>query len=154
MKLNIFNWEILKDTEESFSLSIQAIKQGYKEIFKGSKLENINIVFVQPKYIQKLNKQYRGIDLVTDVLSFNISSDDAEIYICPAYVYESFKGSDFEEEILRLIIHGTLHILGYNHKGSLDDSPNEEMFKLQEDLIIKYLAYVHSNRVRKSRKRV
>ena len=151
MKLNIFNWEILKDTEESFSLSIQAIKQGYKEIFKGSKLENINIVFVQPKYIQKLNKQYRGIDLVTDVLSFNISSGDGEIYICPTYVYESFKGSDFEEEILRLIIHGTLHILGYNHKGSLDDSPNEEMFKLQEDLIIKYLAYVHSNRVRKSK---
>lgn len=151
MKLNIFNWEILRDTEASFSLSIQAVKQGYKEIFKGSKLENINIVFVQPKYIQKLNKQYRGIDLVTDVLSFNISSGDGEIYICPAYIYESFNGSDFEEEILRLIIHGTLHILGYNHKGSLDDSPNEEMFKLQEDLIIKYLAYVHSDRVRKSR---
>ena len=151
MKLNIFNWEILKDTEASFSLSIQAVKQGYKEIFKGSKLENINIIFVQPKYIQKLNKQYRGVDLVTDVLSFNMSSDGGEIYICPTYVYESFKGSDFEEEILRLIIHGTLHILGYNHKGSLNDSSNEEMFKLQEDLIIKYLAYVHSNRVRKSK---
>ncbi len=151
MKLNIFNWEILKDTEESFSLSIHVVKQGYKEIFKGSKLENINVVFVQPKYIQKLNKQYRGIDLVTDVLSFNISSRDGEIYICPAYVYESFKGSDFEEEILRLIIHGTLHILGYNHKGSLNDSSNEGMFKLQEDLIIKYLAYVHSNRIRKSK---
>ena len=151
MKLNIFNWEILKETEESFSLSIQAVKQGYKEIFKGSKLENINVVFVQSKYIQNLNKQYRGVDLVTDVLSFNISSDSGEIYICPAYVYESFKGSDFEEEILRLIIHGTLHILGYNHKGSLNDSSNEEMFKLQEDLIIKYLAYVHSNRVRKSK---
>jgi probable rRNA maturation factor len=151
MKLNIFNWEILKGTEVSFSLPIQAVKQGYREIFKGSKLENINVVFVQPKYIQRLNKQYRGVDLVTDVLSFNMSSDGGEIYICPTYVYESFKGSDFEEEILRLIIHGTLHILGYNHKGSLNDSSNEEMFKLQEDLIIKYLAYVHSNRVRKSK---
>jgi len=151
MKLNIFNWEILKETEESFSLSIQAVKQGYKEIFKGSKLENINVVFVQSKYIQNLNKQYRGVDLVTDVLSFNISSDSGEIYICPAYVYESFKGSDFEEEILRLIIHGTLHILGYNHKGSLNDSSKEEMFKLQEDLIVKYRTYVHSNRLRESK---
>ena len=151
MKLNIFNWEILKDTEVSFSLPIQAVKEGYREIFKGSKPENINVVFVQPKYIQELNRQYRGIDLVTDVLSFNISSDDAEIYICPAYVYESFKGSDFEEEILRLIIHGTLHILGYNHKGSLNDSSKEEMFKLQEDLIVKYLTYVHSNRLRESK---
>ena len=151
MKLNIFNWEILKGTEVSFSLPIQAVKQGYREIFKGSKLESINVVFVQPKYIQELNKQYRGVDLVTDVLSFNISSDSGEIYICPAYVYESFKGSDFEEEILRLIIHGTLHILGYDHKGSLNDSSKEEMFKLQEDLIVKYLTYVHSNRLRESK---
>ena len=151
MKLNIFNWEILKETEESFSLSIQAVKQGYREIFKGSKLESINVVFVQPKYIQKLNKQYRGIDLVTDVLSFNISPDSGEIYICPAYVHKSFKGNDFEEEILRLIIHGTLHILGYNHKGSLNDSSKEEMFKLQEDLIVKYRTYVHSNRLRESK---
>ncbi len=151
MELNIFNWEILKDTEVSFSLPIQAVKEGYREIFKGSKLENINVVFVQPKYIQRLNKQYRGVDLVTDVLSFNISSDSGEIYICPAYVYESFKGSDFEEEILRLIIHGTLHILGYNHKGSLNDSSKEEMFKLQEDLIVKYRTYVHSNRLRESK---
>ena len=151
MKLNIFNWEILKGTEVSFSLPIQAVKQGYREIFKGSKPENINVVFVQPKYIQELNRQYRGVDLVTDVISFNISSDSGEIYICPAYVYESFKGSDFEEEILRLIIHGTLHILGYNHKGSLNDSSKEEMFKLQEDLIVKYRTYVHSNRLRESK---
>jgi len=151
MKLNIFNWEILKDTEVSFSLPIQAVKQGYREIFKGSKLENINVVFVQPKYIQRLNKQYRGVDLVTDVLSFNISPDSGEIYICPAYVHKSFKGNDFEEEILRLIIHGTLHILGYDHKGSLNDSSKEEMFKLQEDLIVKYRTYVHSNRLRESK---
>ena len=151
MKLNIFNWEILKGTEVSFSLPIQAVKQGYREIFKGSKLESINVVFVQPKYIQKLNKQYRGVDLVTDVLSFNISPDSGEIYICPAYVHKSFKGNDFEEEILRLIIHGTLHILGYDHKGSLNDSSKEEMFKLQEDLIVKYLTYVHSNRLRESK---
>jgi len=151
MKLNIFNWEILKGTEVSFSLPIQAVKQGYREIFKGSKLENINVVFVQPKYIQRLNKQYRGVDLVTDVLSFNISPDSGEIYICPAYVHKSFKGNDFEEEILRLIIHGTLHILGYDHKGSLNDSSKEEMFKLQEDLIVKYRTYVHSDRVRKSK---
>jgi len=151
MELNIFNWEILKDTEVSFSLPIQAVKEGYREIFKGSKLENINVVFVQPKYIQRLNKQYRGVDLVTDVLSFNISPDSGEIYICPAYVHKSFKGNDFEEEILRLIIHGTLHILGYDHKGSLNDSSKEEMFKLQEDLIVKYLTYVHSNRLRESK---
>ena len=151
MKLNIFNWEILKGTEVSFSLPIQAVKQGYREIFKGSKLENINVVFVQPKYIQRLNKQYRGVDLVTDVLSFNISPDSGEIYICPAYVHKSFKGNDFEGEILRLIIHGTLHILGYDHKGSLNDSSKEEMFKLQEDLIVKYLTYVHSNRLRESK---
>ncbi len=42
------------------------------------------------------------------------------------------RGMILKEEILRLIIHGTLHILGYDHKGSLNDS-SKEMFKLQED---------------------
>jgi ssRNA-specific RNase YbeY (16S rRNA maturation enzyme) len=40
--------------------------------------------------------------------------------------------------MLRLIIHGTLHILGYDHTESLNDSPNEEMFKVQEELLLRF----------------
>ncbi len=140
MQLDIFNKELVQGIEPTFDISFDDILNGYKKIFQETDLDNINIVFVTSSYIQELNMKYREIDAPTDVLSFQISDDgkDGEIYISPEFVYESFKGNEFEEELLRLIIHGTLHILGHNHKESLNDNPNEEMFKLQEELLLKY----------------
>jgi len=141
MQLEIFNTEVLKKTFPEFKPSVEQIQGGYFEVFKGYNLENINTVFVDNKYIQKLNKEYRGVNTPTDVLSFKLddSRNDGEIYISGEYVYKSYKGKKFVEEILRLIIHGTLHILGYDHLDSLDANPNEEMFKLQEKLLLKYI---------------
>jgi len=140
MQLEILNKELLSQIEKTFNISFEDISEGYQKIFDDISLQYLNIVFVTPEYIQDLNRQYRDIDSPTDVLSFMISEEDnsAEIYICPEYVYSSFQGEEFEEEILRLIIHGTLHILGYDHKESLNDSPNEEMFVKQEELLLKY----------------
>ncbi len=140
MQLEIFNKELVQEIEPTFNISFDDIYSGYIEIFKSTDIKDINIVFVSSEYIRELNEKYRHIDSPTDVLSFPISNDNrgGEIYISPEYVFENFNGDEFEEEILRLIIHGTLHILGYDHKESLDDSPNEEMFKLQEELLLKY----------------
>ena len=140
MQLEIFNKELVQEIEPMFNISFDEIYSGYIEIFKSTDIKDINIVFVSSEYIRELNEKYRHIDSPTDVLSFPISNDNrsGEIYISPEYVFENFNGDEFEEEILRLIIHGTLHILGYDHKESLEDSPNEEMFKLQEELLLKY----------------
>lgn len=140
MQLEILNKELLSQIETTFNISFEDISTGFKKIFEDTSFEYLNIVFVTLGYIQDLNKQYRDIDAPTDVLSFKISEDGskAEIYISPEYVYSSFQGEEFEEEILRLIIHGTLHILGYDHRESLNDSPNEEMFVIQEELLLKY----------------
>lgn len=150
MQLDIFNKELLQDTESTFDLSFEDISNGYVKIFQDTPVSSINIVFITSAYIQELNMKYREIDAPTDVLSFQLSDDgkDGEIYISPEYVYTSFKGNEFEEEILRLIIHGTLHILGYDHEESLNDNPKEEMFKLQEELLLKYKKYVNNNWVR------
>lgn len=141
MQLEIFNTDVLKKTFPEFKLSLENIQKGYVEVFQKYNLGDINIVFVDNKYIQKLNKEYRGVDTPTDVLSFRLDENrnDGEIYISGEYVYKSFKREKFTEEILRLIIHGTLHILGYDHIDSLDANPNEEMFKLQEKLLFKYI---------------
>lgn len=141
MQLEIFNTDVLKKTFPEFKLSLENIQKGYVEVFQKYNLGDINIVFVDNKYIQKLNKEYRGVDTPTDVLSFRLDENrnDGEIYISGEYVYKSFKREKFTEEILRLIIHGTLHILGYDHIDSLDENPNEEMFKLQEKLLFKYI---------------
>ncbi len=138
MKIEILNKELLSQIEPTFNISFEDIIYGFKNLFEDREIEDINIVFVNSQYIQDLNKEYRDIDAPTDVLSFNISKNSGEIYICPEYVYTSFQGDEFEEEILRLIIHGTLHILGYDHRESLNESPNEQMFVEQEELLLKY----------------
>lgn len=141
MQLEIFNTEVLKKEHPDFKLSEKQIQNGYLKLFIKYNLGNINIVFVDNEYIQKLNKEYRAIDSPTDVLSFVIEEgkNNGEIYISGEYVYKSLKNEKFEEEILRLIIHGTLHILGYDHIDSLNENPKEEMFKLQEKILLKYI---------------
>lgn len=140
MQLQILNKELIPNVEPTFNISFEDIENGFKKLFEEYSLEDINIVFVKSSYIQNLNREYREIDAPTDVLSFKISkeSNSGEIYICPEYVYQNFQGDMFEEEILRLIIHGALHILGYDHRESLNDSPNEDMFLIQEELLLKY----------------
>jgi probable rRNA maturation factor len=138
--VNIFNEEFVYDVEPTFNISFEDIQKGYSKLFSDTSIKDINIVFVKPEYIQELNQRYRDVDAPTDVLSFQLEKDmsKGEIYISPEYVYQTYKSEAFEEEILRLIIHGTLHILDMDHKESLNDSPNEEMFVLQEDLLLKY----------------
>lgn len=83
----------------------------------------INLILTTDKNLQKLNKRYRGRDKATDVLSFNLeklplpSEAFGEIYIS----VETSKrqaieyGTTWGEEFLRLICHGLLHLLGYDH---------------------------------------
>lgn len=138
ISLQIFNKEMVSKVEPTFNIPFDDIESAYKKVFAGYDLEEINIVFVESEYIQNLNNQYREIDAPTDVLAFGLDdTKKGEIYISPEYVYQSFQGDKFEEEILRLTIHGTLHILGYDHTESMNDSPDEKMFLLQEELLVR-----------------
>lgn len=139
MQLDIFNKELVKEVEPTFDISFDDIYNGYFEIFKSLDIDSVNIIFVKSEDIHELNMKYRGMNAPTDVLSFSQSDKQGEIYISPEFVYTSFKGDEFEQEILRLIIHGTLHILGYDHKESMNDSLEEEMFRVQEELLLKYI---------------
>ncbi len=140
MQLNIFNKEFVQKVEPTFNLSFDDIYDGYLKIFNRYDTGDINIVFVTRERIEELNSKYRNIGAPTDVLSFNISDTPkiSEIYISPEYVYDSFQEDSFEEEMLRLIIHGTLHLLGYSHKEHLKKISEEEMFVLQEKLLLRY----------------
>jgi probable rRNA maturation factor len=82
--------------------------------------------------------QYRGIDSVTDVLSFTLNTKPlvGEVYICPKYILENIPVEKFQEEILRNIVHGILHILGYDHVGEFTkENEKEEMFVKQEEIL-------------------
>ncbi len=105
---------------------------------------SFSIVFVDNEKIQELNKNYRGIDRVTDVISFafednmDFQFDDlrilGEIYICIPRMIEQAKeyGHSETRELAFLTVHGLLHLLGYDHMTKEDE---EVMFKIQEEVL-------------------
>jgi len=79
----------------------------------------IGLKFVGDKEIRKLNKKFRKIDKATDVLSFEMNEDSilGDVVISKETAKRNakrFKVS-LNDEIKRLVIHGILHLLGYDH---------------------------------------
>lgn len=102
------------------------------------------IIFVTPEEIHELNKQYRGVDRVTDVISFaledahDVSLTDVrvlgDIYICIDRMKEQAieYGHSETRELSFLTAHGLLHLLGYDHQTKEDE---EVMFGLQRKIL-------------------
>ncbi|HKK21295.1 MAG TPA: rRNA maturation RNase YbeY [candidate division Zixibacteria bacterium] len=96
-----------------------------------------NLVFTSDARLRQLNRMFRKKDKSTDVLSFNIDdpvSDESvfgEIYISvpTAQRQASDYGAPLSEEILRLVCHGFLHLLGYDHH----EPSEEKIMKRRED---------------------
>jgi len=132
MNLQIFNKEILDISIDEYLPKIEAK-------FVDHNIQNVSIIFVTPIFIRELNTQYRNINDVTDVLSFNIDATEllGEIYVCPEYIKSTRPEIDFKEEVLRLIIHGILHLIGYDHEVELTEETKntEKMFVKQEQIL-------------------
>jgi probable rRNA maturation factor len=80
----------------------------------------VDLIFCTEQTIKRLNRDYRGKDNVTDVLSFSFDDSDylGEIYICMSRAGEQRKeyGLTLDEEVQRLFIHGLFHLLGFDHE--------------------------------------
>ncbi len=78
----------------------------------------ISVVLVGPARIRELNKKYRQKNKATDVLSFQYDNS-GEVVICLREVKKNTARlkSTFKKELARVLIHGILHILGYNHEA-------------------------------------
>ena len=102
------------------------------------------IIFVTKEEIHELNKQYRGVDIVTDVISFaledahDVSLTDVrvlgDIYICIDRMKEQAIEYNHSEtrELSFLTVHGLLHLLGYDHQTKEEE---EIMFNLQRKIL-------------------
>jgi len=113
---------------------------------KHEKVKNatFSIVFVDEEKIQELNKNYRNIDKVTDVISFAFEDNSkivynnlrflGEIFICIPKMIDQAKdyGHSEERELAFLTVHGLLHLLGYDH---MNEEEEKEMFGLQEVIL-------------------
>jgi rRNA maturation RNase YbeY len=97
----------------------------------------INIVFTDNAAIKRINLEYRGKNYPTDVISFeNGSGGDIFISVEKAARQAKEYGASFDEEIRRLVIHGTLHLLGYDHIKDADRKKMEpkerKYFKIEK----------------------
>lgn len=124
----------------------------YKKLIKGifkqfkNKKEIFSIIFVSAEEIRKINREYRNIDRVTDVISFALNDNDegamfndgeiGDIFICLDRAREQAQdyGHSIEREVGFLAVHGYLHLSGYDHM-----TPEEEkvMFSKQEQILEK-----------------
>lgn len=112
------------------------IKNFLKKIFRHLKIKkNLSLVFVGEKRIRKIKKTYLKIDKVTDVLSFPGEKKDlGEIIICLSQAKRQAKRyqHSFQKELKILIVHGLLHLLGFDHQNKKE---KEKMEKKERELL-------------------
>jgi len=97
----------------------------------GKSESSVTVAFVSDKKIRELNRQFRRIDKATDVLSFPSDSRDGEmgdiaISIETAGRQAKQSGLTLDGEIAQLLLHGLLHLSGYDH-----ETDNGEMNRLE-----------------------
>ncbi len=91
----------------------------------------LSIVLADDPFVQNLNKTYRGKDSPTNVLSF--PAEEAGILGDVILAYETVEaeaiaqGKSFDHHVMHLIIHGILHLLGYDHESEKDAESMEAL---------------------------
>jgi len=141
-------FEIINNTNTEIE-NLDVLEEYTKFLVEKREIENaiFNIIFVTSEEIHEINREYRNVDRVTDVISFALEDSPSinvtslrllgDIYICLEKVYE--QADIYNHSVLRescfLITHGFLHLLGYDH---MEEKEEKIMFGLQEELLNEY----------------
>lgn len=99
----------------------------------------VSVAFVGRTAITRMNRKYLGHEGPTDVISFGMGRETAsmpaigDIYICPEVAARNARrhGASLAEELARLVVHGALHVAGYDHPED-ESRTSSEMWKRQE----------------------
>ncbi|MDD2281996.1 MAG: rRNA maturation RNase YbeY [Eubacteriales bacterium] len=111
----------------------QAVEEAFSTSFPQ---ECYNVIVASEGLVRQLNRDFRHNDSVTDVLSFPLGAGDeitGEIYICWRRVESQAQeyGHSRQREFCFLLVHGILHLLGYDHC----EEPNPEMRAMEEEIL-------------------
>ncbi len=122
---------LLRNSQRKFKVSSKNLKETSQSLLHALDCQDseLSILLVSDKKIRELNRQYRGLDAPTDVLSFPQNEEDAEefdshllgdvvISVETAHRQAVEHKLSLEEELVLLLIHGILHLLGYDHERS------------------------------------
>lgn len=145
------NWEeesiLLGDRERLSGLLRQGIEKAIT-MTGGSEEAEVSLTLVDDERIHELNRDYRGVDRPTDVLSFALQEEadeepdildyednllgDIIISVERARAQATEYRHSFERELIYLAVHGTLHLQGYDH---MEEEEKAEMRKQEEDIM-------------------
>ena len=140
-------FEIINNTDKEI-MELNYLNEYVKYVTEKEKIEDaiFNIIFVSNEEIHRINREYRKVDRVTDVISFALEDEDdnfdevrvlGDIYIAIDVAYEQAIEYNHSRmrEVCFLATHGILHLLGYDHMNKEDE---EKMFSHQEELLSGY----------------
>lgn len=137
-----------------------ALPRGYKSFIRSAvaaaltadgfeSRAELGVTLVSSGEIRRLNREQRGVDRPTDVLSFPLVTDPfhpgaedlyrgcvtlGDVIVCPEVIRDQARsfGVSFREELARMVIHSVLHLLGRDHAVKREE---KEMFALQEKVL-------------------
>ncbi len=142
--LNIVNRTKYRDLEQYYP----ELEKYYRKTLNVLKMEDnyvLSLIICGPVTIRRVNREYRNIDAVTDVISFALlDSDDAVEYEDRVELGDIFinrnrtlsqaeeYGHSVKREFVFLFVHGLLHLLGYDH---MNEEEEKIMFDLQKKIV-------------------
>ena len=136
--INFFNEDIefkLKD-KNNFKAWLKKVAE-----IEGFRINDLNYIFCSDQYLLKINLEYLDHDTYTDIITFDNSEDDniieGDIFVSIERIIDNSKTINtlFEEEIKRVIVHGLLHLCGYDDH-SIEDKA--KMRILESQYIMKF----------------
>ncbi len=135
----------------------KVLEKALKHLGQPSDKLEMSLSVVSPQEIQQLNKEYRNVDAVTDVLSFPVANVNRQVVELSAFALDSINpetrrlnlgdviicldrakqqaaeyGHSLKREMCFLSLHGLLHLLGYDHEEKADE---EQMTALQKEIL-------------------
>jgi probable rRNA maturation factor len=128
------------------ALPARVVRETIVHVLRGeSRRAAISVTFLGWRAMRRLNHAHLGRDRSTDVIAFALPQPDGslagDLYVCrPQAVREAHhRGIRAREELLRLLIHGTLHLLGHDHPEGADRE-RSAMWRTQERYLAEVLA--------------
>ncbi len=134
--------EILISDRQDMKIDQELVKKLCRFVLekeKASEDAEVSISFVTTDEMYQLNERYRKIDKPTDVLSFSLIDDYnadllGDMVLCPVEIERKAQEQEisFDEYLKLLVVHSTLHLLGYSHKS---DANAKVMSDREEELL-------------------
>ena len=141
------NVEIVINSRSSPRINIRFLRSiaDFSLNFLGKENCEVSIVCDNDSVIRQLNNKYRNIDQPTDVLSFpsgEINPETGKTYLGDVIISTSFikkqaleLNINFEQELANVVIHGILHLLGYDHAKKIDE---RKMSTIQNNILFRF----------------